>query len=95
MLVPVPLAAERPRAADAVSGGHFSPDGNGSSTRPCARFRSEKRYQGGWAKIFYHLRLAIPRSSSDQDPRTDRDPMWIGNAIISLGSQGLFKFISL
>ncbi len=67
-----------------VSGaGDFSPDGKRIAYSPLWRdFRSEKRYQGGWANDLYIYDLA--RSSLVQvtnDPRTDRDPMWIGDAI--------------
>ncbi len=67
-----------------VSGaGHFSPDGKRIAYSPLWRdFRSEKRYQGGWANDLYIFDLAHPSLIQvTQDPRTDRDPMWIGNAI--------------
>jgi tricorn protease len=67
-----------------VSGaGHFSPDGKRIAYSPLWRdFRSEKRYQGGWANDLYIFDLAHPSLVQvTKDPRTDRDPMWIGNAI--------------
>ena len=67
-----------------VSGaGHFSPDGKRIAYSPLWRdFRSEKRYQGGWANDLYIFDLAHPALVQvTNDPRTDRDPMWIGNAI--------------
>jgi tricorn protease len=67
-----------------VSGaGHFSPDGKRIAYSPLWRdFRSEKRYQGGWANDLYIFDLAHPSLIQvTKDPRTDRDPMWIGNAI--------------
>ena len=67
-----------------VSGaGHFSPDGKRIAYSPLWRdFRSEKRYQGGWANDLYIFDLAHPALVQvTKDPRTDRDPMWIGNAI--------------
>ncbi len=67
-----------------VSGaGHFSPDGKRIAYSPLWRdFRSEKRYQGGWANDLYIFDLAHPALIQvTNDPRTDRDPMWIGNAI--------------
>ncbi|MEA3150309.1 MAG: tricorn protease, partial [Gammaproteobacteria bacterium] len=67
-----------------VSGaGHFSPDGKRIAYSPLWRdFRSEKRYQGGWANDLYIFDLAHPSLVQvTKDPRTDRDPMWIGNAV--------------
>ena len=67
-----------------VSGaGHFSPDGKRMVYSPLWRdFRSEKRYQGGWANDLYIFDLLHPALVQvTNDPRTDRDPMWIGNAI--------------
>jgi tricorn protease len=68
----------------AVSGaGHFSPDGKRIVYSPLWRdFRSEKRYQGGWANDLYIFDLAHPSLVRvTEDPHTDRDPMWIGDAI--------------
>src|SRR3984893_15245560 len=67
-----------------VSGaGHFSPDGKKIVYSPLWRdFRSEKRYQGGWANDLYIFDLTHPALLQvTNDPRTDRDPMWIGNAV--------------
>jgi tricorn protease len=67
-----------------VSGaGDFSPDGKRIVYSPLWRdFRSEKRYQGGWANKLYIFDLAHPALLQvTDDPRTDRDPMWIGDAI--------------
>jgi tricorn protease len=67
-----------------VSGaGHFSPDGKRIVYSPLWRdFRSEKRYQGGWANDLYIFDLAHPSLVRvTDDPHTDRDPMWIGDAI--------------
>ena len=67
-----------------VSGaGDFSPDGKRIAYSPLWRdFRSEKRYQGGWANDLYIFDLEHPSLIQvTHDPRTDRDPMWIGNAI--------------
>ncbi len=67
-----------------VSGaGHFSPDGKRIVYSPLWRdFRSEKRYEGGWANDLYIFDLTHPAVVQvTKDPRTDRDPMWIGNAI--------------
>src|SRR6266404_1234302 len=67
-----------------VSGaGHFSPDGKRIVYSPLWRdFRSEKRYQGGWANDLYIFDLIHPSLLQvTNDPRTDRDPMWIGDAV--------------
>jgi tricorn protease len=67
-----------------VSGaGQFSPDGKQIVYSPLWRdFRSEKRYQGGWANVLYIFDLAHPSLLQiTNDPHTDRDPMWIGDAI--------------
>jgi tricorn protease len=67
-----------------VSGaGHFSPDGKSIVYSPLWRdFRSEKRYQGGWANDLYIFDLTHPSLLQiTNDPRTDRDPMWIGDAV--------------
>jgi tricorn protease len=67
-----------------ISGaGHFSPDGKRIVYSPQWRdFRSEKRYQGGWANDLYIFDLERPALVQvAKDLRTDRDPMWIGSAI--------------
>jgi tricorn protease len=67
-----------------VSGaGHFSPDGRKIVYSPLWRdFRSEKRYQGGWANVLYIFDLVHPSLLQiTSDPHTDRDPMWINDAI--------------
>jgi tricorn protease len=63
--------------------GHYSPDGKRIVYSPLWRdFRSEKRYQGGWANDLYIFDLQQPGVVQvTDDPRSDRDPMWIGSAI--------------
>ncbi len=63
--------------------GQFSPDGAKLVYSPLWRdFRSEKRYRGGWANKLYIFDLAHPSIERITDgPWTDRDPMWIGDAI--------------
>jgi tricorn protease len=63
--------------------GCFSPDGRKIVYSPLWRdFRSEKRYQGGWANDLYIFDLTNPSVEQiTNDPRTDRDPMWIGGGI--------------
>ena len=64
--------------------GDFSPEGDKIAYSPLSRdFRSWKRYQGGWAQQLY----AFDLKSQDLEPiahspRTERDPMWIKDAIV-------------
>jgi len=67
-----------------ISGaGDLSPDGKQVVYTPIARdFRTWKRYQGGWAQDLYLFDLAGHGVKNiTQNPRTDRDPMWIGDKI--------------
>jgi tricorn protease len=63
--------------------GDFSPDAKRLAYSPLFRdFRTWKRYEGGWAQDLYLYDLA----TNDVKPfatstRTERDPMWIGEAI--------------
>jgi tricorn protease len=63
--------------------GAFSPDGKKIVYSPLWRdFRSEKRYEGGLANVLYIFDLTNPSLQQiTNDRRTDRDPMWIGDAI--------------
>jgi len=63
--------------------GDYSPDGQRVVYSPLFRdFRTWKRYEGGWAQDLYLFDLAshalTPIAPS---VRTERDPMWIGDAI--------------
>jgi tricorn protease len=67
-----------------ISGvGEFSPDGKQLVYSPLFRdFRTWNRYQGGWAEDLYIFDLATQQGRNiTNHPRTDRDPIWIGNAI--------------
>jgi tricorn protease len=67
-----------------ISGvGEFSPDGKQLVYSPLFRdFRTWNRYQGGWAEDLYIFDLATQQGRNiTNNPRTDRDPIWIGNAI--------------
>jgi tricorn protease len=81
--VPVQGGAATPLPMPRSGAGDFSPDGGRIVYSPLWRdFRSEKRYQGGWANdlyIFDLRRTTVAQITSD--PHTDRDPMWIGDAI--------------
>jgi tricorn protease len=61
----------------------MSPDGKQVVYSPTSRdFRTWKRYQGGWAQDLYLFDLATNAIEQvTSDARTDRDPMWIGDAI--------------
>lgn len=62
----------------------LSPDGKRVVYNPIARdFRTWKRYQGGWAQDLYLFDLASHEVKNiTAHPRTDRDPMWIGDKIL-------------
>jgi tricorn protease len=81
--VPVTGGAATPLPMTVSGAGHFSPDGKRIVYSPRWRdFRSEKRYQGGWANELYIFDLTKPSQIRvTQDPNTDRDPMWIGDGI--------------
>jgi tricorn protease len=63
--------------------GDYSPDGTKLVYSPRFRdFRSEKRYSGGTANDLFIFDLATSDAKRITDnPRADRDPMWIGNTI--------------
>ncbi len=90
----LPVALPMPTAG----AGDFSPDGKRIVYSPLFRdFRTWKRYQGGWAQDLYIFDLAAhtlePVAPS---PRTERDPMWIGDAIYFVsdrtGTLNLYRF---
>ena len=63
--------------------GDFSPDGKKLAYSPLFRdFRTWKRYEGGWAQDLYIYDLASNNTTQiTNNPRADRDPMWIGDKI--------------
>ena len=63
--------------------GDYSPDGTKMVYSPMARdFRSEKRYSGGQANDLFIFDLKTNDAKRITDnPRADRDPMWIGSTI--------------
>jgi tricorn protease len=81
--VPMAGGVATPLPMPMSGAGYFSPDGKKIAYSPLWRdFRSEKRYQGGWANKLYIFDLANPSLQQiTDDVRTDRDPMWIGDAI--------------
>ena len=63
--------------------GDFAPDGKRIAYSPLFRdFRTWKRYEGGWAQDLYLFDLATHEARPFAvTKRTERDPMWIGDAI--------------
>jgi tricorn protease len=63
--------------------GDLSPDGKQVVYSPLFRdFRAWKRYSGGWAEDLWVFDLATHDARNiTNNPRTDRDPMWIGDRI--------------
>jgi tricorn protease len=84
-LYTVPLAGGLPEPLPMpVSGaGDFSADASKVVYSPLFRdFRTWKRYQGGWAQDLYIFDLTSHKTERITDhPRTERDPMWIGDKI--------------
>ena len=84
-LYTVPLAggSATPLPMPQSGAGSFSPDGRRIAYSPQFRdFRSEKRYQGGWANVLYIFDLQHPALLKlSDDPHAARDPMWIGAAV--------------
>jgi tricorn protease len=78
--------------------GSFSPDGKKLVYSPLWRdFRSEKRYQGGWANKLYVIDLAtLAQERIPGEAYSDRDPMWIGAAVYfnseRAGKFNLFRY---
>ena len=75
--LPTPLPMPRAGA------GAWSPQGNQLVYSPLFRdFRAWKRYAGGWAQDLYVFdRATRELTQITDDPRSDRDPMWIGSRI--------------
>ncbi len=84
-LYTVPVEGGLPEALPmTISGaGILSPDGTQALFSPLMRdFRTWKRYEGGWAQDLFIFDLDGSGSINITDhPRTDRDPMWIGDTI--------------
>jgi len=82
-LVDVDGGLPRPLPMPVSGAGDLSPDGKKAVYTPLTRdFRSWKRYQGGWAQDLWIFDLQSDETTRVTDnPRTDRDPMWIGDKI--------------
>ncbi|HYG64055.1 MAG TPA: peptidase S41, partial [Thermoanaerobaculia bacterium] len=81
--VPVAGGLGEPLPMPQSGAGEFSPDGKRMVYTPMARdFRTWKRYQGGWAQDLWIFDLASHDAKNiTSNPRTDRDPMWIGDTV--------------
>jgi tricorn protease len=82
--VPLDGGPPEPLPMPVSGGGDLSPDGKRAVYSPLTRdFRTWKRYEGGWAQDLYVIDLEtlalVPIAHS---PRTERDPMWIGDSIV-------------
>ena len=91
-LFTVPVAGGLPQALPMpVAGvGRYSPDARQMVYSPKYRdFRTWNRYVGGWAQDLYIYDFAAKSAKNiTSDPNTDRDPVWIGNAIYFLADRG-------
>ena len=81
--VPAEGGLPEPLPMPTSGAGDLSPDGKKIAYSPLWRdFRTWKRYQGGWAQDLYIFDIsshAIEQIAPS--PRTEREPMWIGNKI--------------
>ena len=96
--VPVDGGLPRVLPMPVSGGGTFSPDATKVLYSPLGRdFRTWKRYQGGWAQDLFIFDLATSAVEPvAHSPRTERDPMWIGEKIYfasdRTGTLNLFEF---
>lgn len=91
-LYTVPAAGGLPTALPMpVAGvGRYSPDGGRIVYSPKYRdFRTWDRYVGGWAQDLWIYDFAAKSAKNiTDDPNTDRDPVWIGDAVYFLADRG-------
>ncbi|HEY9383939.1 MAG TPA: S41 family peptidase [Gemmatimonadales bacterium] len=81
--VPMSGGPAEPLPMPEAGAGDYSPDGSRVVYSPIFRdFRPEKRYGGGMANdlFVYDLKSGDAKRIVD-DPRSDRDPMWIGATV--------------
>jgi len=96
--VPVKGGLPQPLPMPVSGAGDLSPDGKQIVYSPLFRdFRTWKRYQGGWAQDLYIFDLATKALQPvSPTPRTERDPMWIGDKICfasdRTGTMNLYEF---
>ena len=81
----LPVALPMPTAGS----GEYSPDGQQLVYSPLFRdYRTWNRYVGGWAQDLYIYDIAGKSARNiTNDPNTDRDPVWIGDAIYFLSDR--------
>jgi len=90
-LYTVPVAGGLPTVLPmpAAGVGRYSPDASRIVYSPKYRdFRTWNRYTGGWAQDLFIYDFAT-RSATNitGDPNTDRDPVWIGDAVYFLSDR--------
>ena len=79
--------------------GDLSPDGKKLVYSPLFRaFRHWKRYEGGWAQyLLIYDRETKDFSEIPTTPRTDRDPMWLGDHVYFVsdrdGTMNLYRYM--
>ncbi len=88
--VPFAGGAAQPLPMPSSGAGQFSPNGRRIVYCPLWRdFRAEKHYQGGWANALYLFDLRQSRVERlTRDRHTNRDPMWIGEAVYFNSDRG-------
>jgi tricorn protease len=81
--VPVEGGLPQPLPMPLSGAGDFAPDAKKVVYSPLFRdFRTWKRYSGGWAQQLYIFDLKTHKAEKiTDDPRSHRDPMWIGDKI--------------
>ncbi len=81
--VPVEGGLPQPLPMPLSGAGDFAPDATKVVYSPLFRdFRTWKRYSGGWAQQLYIFDLKTHAAEKiTDDPRSHRDPMWIGGKI--------------
>lgn len=93
-LYTIPAAGGLPTALPMPSAGvgRYSPDGTRIVYSPKFRdFRTWNRYVGGWAQDLYIYDFAAKSAKNiTNDPNTDRDPVWIGEAVYFLADRGAY-----
>ena len=82
-LQPVAGGLAEPLPMPEAGTGDLSPDGSKVVYSPLVRdFRAWKRYQGGWAQDLFLFDLQTNEVTPlAHSPRTERDPMWIGDRV--------------
>ncbi len=90
-LYTVPVAGGLPSVLPMPSAGsgRYSPDGGKLVYSPKYRdFRTWARYVGGWAQDLYIYDFAAKSATNiTNDVNTDRDPVWIGDAVYFLSDR--------